>query len=169
MNKMGQNVKRLRNAKGWTLKQLGDQIDRNVQAVSKMEKDDVAISLKCAIKFSEIFEVSMDDLVNGEVDAAKVVETKKIELSQYNIKTLHPTIDKDFNNLSPDLKEFGKAMTLEMYRQFAGVTIEQLKQEVSNDCINDIESMFRDNYNDNEEITIDEVIELIESLKSETA
>lgn len=167
MNHIGNNIKRLRIAKGLLQEQLATLLDKKKGVVSKMENGAVVISLKDATKLSKIFEVSIDDLINGAVDASKVVETKKSELSQYNIKTLHPTIDKDFNNLPPDLKAFGKAMALEIYREFAGVTIDQLKQEASNDCINDIESILTGTYSYDEEIRIDQVIQLIHSLKTE--
>jgi transcriptional regulator with XRE-family HTH domain len=168
VNYINGNIKRLRNAKGWTQKQLGDKIGKLYDAILRMEKDCTSISIEDVIKLSKIFEVSLDDLVDSNIDVEKVMETKKIELSHYNIKSLHPTIDKDFNNLSPTLKEFGKAMALEIYREVAGVTKEQLKQEVSNDCIDDIESILRGTYSHDEEITIDEVIELIGPLRLET-
>ncbi|MBU3114621.1 helix-turn-helix transcriptional regulator [Clostridium lacusfryxellense] len=163
---INENIKKLRIAKGYKQDELGDLLDKRRGTVSKIENGS-SISFEDAIKTSKIFDVSLDDLANIDIDVKKVIKAKKIELSHYNIKSLHPTIDKDFNNLPHTLKEFGKAMTLEMYRQFTGVTIEQLKQEVTSECIDSIVSTLRGTYNSYEEITVEEVIESIDSLKPE--
>ena len=59
----GQRLARLRKEKGFTQEDIADKINISPQAVSKWENDISSPDIQTLIKLSDIFEVSLDDLL----------------------------------------------------------------------------------------------------------
>ncbi|MDD7735274.1 MAG: helix-turn-helix transcriptional regulator [Bacillales bacterium] len=62
----GQRLARLRKEKGFTQEDIADKINISPQAVSKWENDISSPDIQTLIKLSDIFEVSLDDLLGKE-------------------------------------------------------------------------------------------------------
>ena len=65
---LGEKIKQLRTEKGLTQKELADQLFVTAQAVSRWENDEVEPSLSTLAQISQIFGVSMDDLIGVNVN-----------------------------------------------------------------------------------------------------
>ena len=63
---LGQKIKKLRNEKGLTQKDLADQVHVTFQTVSKWEKDENEPDVSTLKELSKLFDVTVDQLVNGE-------------------------------------------------------------------------------------------------------
>ena len=68
---LGENIVRLRTQKNWSQGDLADALDISRQSVSKWETDASIPELDKLLKLSELFGVTLDELVRGE-DAPKV-------------------------------------------------------------------------------------------------
>ncbi|MBQ8726148.1 MAG: helix-turn-helix domain-containing protein [Clostridia bacterium] len=62
---LGEKIKQLRNEKCLTQKELADQLFVTAQAVSRWENDEVEPSLSTLSQMSQIFDVTVDELING--------------------------------------------------------------------------------------------------------
>lgn len=62
---IGSNLKKLRSEKGLSQKELADALNVSPQAVSRWENDEVEPDISTLNKLSEIFNVSVDELING--------------------------------------------------------------------------------------------------------
>ncbi len=63
-NILGQNIRRLRKARGYTLEQLGERLGVGKQTVHKYEDGTVwNIPIAQVIKIARVFDVSIDELV----------------------------------------------------------------------------------------------------------
>ncbi len=71
---LGENIVRLRTQKNWSQGDLADALDISRQSVSKWETDASIPELDKLLKLSELFGVTLDELVRGE-DAPKVEPT----------------------------------------------------------------------------------------------
>lgn len=76
---VGNNIKKERLKKGYTQKQLADQIYVTAQAVSRWEKGEIEPNLDILHKMSEIFNCKIDDLIYGSSElvcerCGKVIE-----------------------------------------------------------------------------------------------
>ena len=60
------NIKNQRTKKGLTQKDLADRLHVTPQAISRWEKGDVEPSLGTVKDMAEIFEISVDELLNDE-------------------------------------------------------------------------------------------------------
>lgn len=69
---LGENIARLRAAKNRSQGELADALDVSRQSVSKWETDASVPELDRLVQLSELFNVSLDELVKGE--AAKADE-----------------------------------------------------------------------------------------------
>ena len=58
----------MRKGKGWTQLQLAEQLSVSPQAVSKWECGEAVPDIQKCKKLADIFQVSLDDLVNYEKD-----------------------------------------------------------------------------------------------------
>lgn len=67
---LGENIVRLRTQKNWSQGDLADALDISRQSVSKWETDASIPELDKLLKLSELFGVTLDELVRGE-DAPK--------------------------------------------------------------------------------------------------
>lgn len=70
------SIKAQRLKKGLTQKDLAEQLHVTAQAISRWEKGDVEPSLDTIKDMAKIFEISIDELLNGE---AKKLENEKLE------------------------------------------------------------------------------------------
>ena len=73
----GQRLARLRKEKGFTQEDIADKINISPQAVSKWENDISSPDIQTLIKLSDIFEVSLDDLLGKEKKGVEVVSPEK--------------------------------------------------------------------------------------------
>ena len=71
---LGENIVRLRTQKNWSQGDLADALDISRQSVSKWETDASIPELDKLLKLSELFGVTLDELVRGE-DAPKAETT----------------------------------------------------------------------------------------------
>lgn len=62
---LGTNIKRLRNAQNLTQKDLADKLNVTAQAVSRWENNEVEPSLDVLKTISELFDVTLDELMTG--------------------------------------------------------------------------------------------------------
>ena len=72
---LGENIYRLRSEKNWSQTDLADALEVSRQSVSKWENDTATPDLERLIKMKELFDISLDELVFGEVSGKK--EEKK--------------------------------------------------------------------------------------------
>ena len=76
----GERLTKLRKEKGLTQNDIADKVGVSAQAVSKWEKDLASPDIDILLKLSEIFEISMDELLGKE---KKTVELNEKPSSQY--------------------------------------------------------------------------------------
>ena len=65
---LGTNIQRLRKEQNMSQGDLADALDISRQSVSKWETDAATPDLDKLLKLSEIFAISLDELVKGEED-----------------------------------------------------------------------------------------------------
>ncbi|MBO4285902.1 MAG: helix-turn-helix transcriptional regulator [Bacilli bacterium] len=70
----GQRLSRLRREKGLTQNEIADRLGVTAQAVSKWENDQASPDIDILLKLSEIFEITLDELLGKE---KKTVELKE--------------------------------------------------------------------------------------------
>ena len=63
---LGENIVRLRTQKNWSQGDLADALEISRQSVSKWETDASIPELDKLLKLSELFGVTLDELVRGE-------------------------------------------------------------------------------------------------------
>ena len=63
---LGENIARLRTEKGWSQGDLADALDVSRQSISKWETDGSVPELDKLLKLSDLFGVTLDELVRGE-------------------------------------------------------------------------------------------------------
>ena len=63
---LGENIARLRTQKDWSQGDLADALGISRQSISKWETDTSIPELEKLIKLSELFGVTLDQLVHGE-------------------------------------------------------------------------------------------------------
>lgn len=134
---INQNIKKLREISGLTQQQLGDKLGKRRDAIYRMEKNDTTISLQDAIKLSEIFKVSLDKLVNGDIDTSEAMKERKLELDKY-IEGVSPIIDKKFNNLFRNLNNSCKGMAQNICKEINDITRDQIKKEIYEEVRDDL-------------------------------
>lgn len=99
----GSKLKQLRESKGLTQKELGEQLNYTYQNISKWEKDLSVPKLDTLIEISKFFSVSIDSLVfekNIETDIEIDIDNDSVELKDVDITYVDkPTINKLINNI----------------------------------------------------------------------
>lgn len=65
---IGKRIKELRNAKGWNQEVFAEKTFVSRQTVSAWENDKTYPDVKSLLLMSEIFEVSLDDLIKGDIE-----------------------------------------------------------------------------------------------------
>lgn len=68
---IGNNLKKLRANKNMTQKELAEALNVSYQAVSRWENNEVEPDISTLSKLSQIFGVSVDQIINGDVDKPK--------------------------------------------------------------------------------------------------
>lgn len=87
MDEIRKNIKRIRNEKGWSQKQLADKLFVNHSAVSKWENGTRKIDTENAAKIASALEVSIEVLYRGVVIEEKIKRNYSvIEYGSYNRK-----------------------------------------------------------------------------------
>lgn len=72
------NIKNQRTKKGLTQKDLADRLHVTPQAISRWEKGDVEPSLGTVKDMAEIFEISVDELLNDETTQLQPKKSKTL-------------------------------------------------------------------------------------------
>jgi len=68
MNRLGEKVRLLRNRQTMTTRQLGDVFGVDSSLITKIETSKSVPSLGLAVKIAQFFEITVDDLVNDEIE-----------------------------------------------------------------------------------------------------
>src|SRR5512139_216366 len=68
--KTGAYISRLRKERNWTQMQLADRLNVTHQAVSRWENGDSLPDIAILVNLAQVFEVSVDELLNGEAARA---------------------------------------------------------------------------------------------------
>jgi len=86
---LGENIVRLRKGKGLSQGDLADALEVSRQSVSKWETDASVPELEKLVKLSELFEISLDELVRGEKEtvSSSVMEPSRQEKTGSPYKT----------------------------------------------------------------------------------
>jgi transcriptional regulator with XRE-family HTH domain len=96
MNTIGENIKKLREQKGLSQKELAGMIEVNPAQYGRVENDKVEPTLKTLLKIADALEVTLDDLVKGKDDPLKEVEVKdKSLMSKIQMIDQLPTDEKE--------------------------------------------------------------------------
>ena len=88
---IGTNIKRLRNAKGWSQEELAEEIGVTFQAISSWERDEYMPEMKSFIKLTEIFEVPATSILE---DKTVTFNTKDAIYDWEHMKTYVKTMAK---------------------------------------------------------------------------
>ncbi len=80
MNKVGKNIRRLRQKKGWTLVQIAEKVKVSVPAFSKIETGPTDINMSRLKQLADIFEVSILDILydEGENPREELIEVANV-------------------------------------------------------------------------------------------
>ncbi len=85
MLKIGDKIVQLRKTKGWSQTDLAKAIEASREAIGKYERNEVVPSVEVAKRIADIFEVTLDYLVN---DQAKPAFDKKVVQRIVSIEAL---------------------------------------------------------------------------------
>lgn len=85
MLKIGDKITQLRKTKGWSQTDLAKAIEASREAIGKYERNEVIPSVEVAKRIADIFDVTLDYLVN---DQAKPAFDKKVVQRIMNIEAL---------------------------------------------------------------------------------
>jgi transcriptional regulator with XRE-family HTH domain len=88
MLKIGDKIAQLRKSKSWSQTDLAKAIDASREAIGKYERNEVVPSVEVAKKIADIFDVTLDYLVN---DNAKPSFDKQTVKRLMDIETLKDT------------------------------------------------------------------------------
>ena len=78
---IGRNIYELRKRRGWSQSDLARKLDKKTSTISSYETDSKTPSVDTIIAMSELFGVSIDELIYGE--NAEVLSTKHLA-AEYN-------------------------------------------------------------------------------------
>ena len=84
---LGENIYHLRTGRNLSQGDLADALDVSRQSVSKWENNSATPELEKLIKMSELFEVSLDELVNGKTATTQDVQSPPIPVVSSTRKT----------------------------------------------------------------------------------
>jgi len=91
----GARIQRLRKEKGLTQNQIAEQVGVSAQAVSKWENDQATPDIDILVKLSEIYDVSLDELLGKEVKTKLVEKPNKKDFEQMILKIIITSQDGD--------------------------------------------------------------------------
>lgn len=92
---VGENIKKIRNQKGFTQAALAEKLFVTAQAVSRWENGEVEPSISTIKEIARIFEVSIDDLLDNPQPKAEpqtVVETQTVVEKEYVVREQKPVL-----------------------------------------------------------------------------
>lgn len=96
---LGQRIRQLRREREWSQEEFGQKIDVHEQTIIRYEKDAVIPTATVLKKMSEVFGVSIDYLVFGDIDSTGMrVQNKELfkrfqQLDRFNPEDLKSLID----------------------------------------------------------------------------
>ena len=109
---VGDNIKSLRMKAGLTQKDLAEKLFVTSQAVSRWENGDVEPSISTLQSLSDIFNVSIDEIIGRELKEKKQPENKE---------DVEEKIEKELSNIKQELKEEIKRNTAPVQKPVLGV------------------------------------------------
>ena len=74
--KFNEKLLELRKKKGWSQEELGDKLDVSRQTISKWESGQTTPELEKLIKLSELFEITVDELIKGDKDISNNISNE---------------------------------------------------------------------------------------------
>lgn len=83
-SKFGEKVKILRQEKGWSQEELAEKLNVSRQAVYKWESNKGYPDIKNLIEISNIFEVTIDELIKGDADFQEEFTDDKDSFDQFS-------------------------------------------------------------------------------------
>ncbi len=120
---LGETIYRLRTEKNLSQGDLAELLEVSRQSVSKWENDSAVPDLAKIVKLSEVFEVSLDELVKGERETQEQATSKKTEEQQTKELTESSQGPKK-NRIRTDVKsEFNNEKAGFPGRKIAGVIL----------------------------------------------
>ena len=114
MNTIGDNIKKLREQKGLSQKELAGMIEVNPAQYGRVENSKVEPTLKTLLKIADALGVSLDDLVKGKDDPMKDIEVKDKSLLD-KVKLIDQLPDDEKNTV---LKVIDMALTKSKFKEF---------------------------------------------------
>jgi len=112
MTKIGDRISILRKQKNWSQGDLADKIKASREAIGKYERNEAVPSVEIAKKIADVFEVTIDSLVN---DKAQINFDKK---TIKRLKDIEHLKDEDKNHLFSIVDAFLRdAKTRQAYEQ----------------------------------------------------
>jgi len=80
---ISEKIKKLRQEKGWSQTQLAKKLNTQSQNISRYERGVFTPSTEALTKFAEVFGVSVDYLLNEEVENANAYKIEDKQLQRY--------------------------------------------------------------------------------------
>ena len=147
----GERLTKLRKEKGLTQNDIADKVGVSAQAVSKWEKDLASPDIDILLKLSEIFEISMDELLGKEKKTVELNEKpskKDIEKMVLKISIIDGE-DGDKVNVNLPLalvtllvnKETGKLRLLDGNEKLEGINFKDIIALVEQGAVGEIVSV----------------------------
>lgn len=144
----GQRITNLRKEKGLTQNDVAEKIGVTAQAVSKWENDQATPDIDILIKLSDIFEISLDELLGKEKKITVLNERpskKDINKMVFRIQVLDAE-DGDTVNINLPLalirvcvnKENGKISLLDGNKNLEGIDFNQLVELVEQGVVGEL-------------------------------
>lgn len=85
---LGETIYKLRTEKGLSQGNLADMLEVSRQSISKWENNSAVPELDKLMKLSEIFDITLDELVKGEIIQDKEIQSKQINKISQTQKTV---------------------------------------------------------------------------------
>ena len=85
---LGETIYKLRTEKGLSQGNLADMLEVSRQSISKWENNSAVPELDKLMKLSEIFDITLDELVKGEIIQDKEIQSKQINKISQTQKTM---------------------------------------------------------------------------------
>lgn len=115
MKTFAENVRRLRKDRGWSQTQLADRAGFHLTHINRVEAGKYVPSLDTAVKLAEVFETSLDDLVN---EAGRTQVSLQEQTFAGKIKLLETMDEGDREAVSRIIDSLlTKARMLKMFRE----------------------------------------------------
>ena len=85
---LGEKIYKLRTEKGLSQGNLAEMLEVSRQSISKWENNSAAPELDKLMKLSEIFNITLDELVKGEITQNKKIQLKQMDKISQTQKTV---------------------------------------------------------------------------------